>query len=31
MTHLKSSLKKLGETFMLRKDLLKTEMIHEEF
>ena len=30
MTHLNYSLKKLGETFKLQKELLKTEMNHDE-
>ena len=30
MTHLINSLKKLGKTFNLRKELLKTEMNHDE-
>ena len=30
MTHLKYSLKKLGKTFKLQKELLKTAMIHDE-
>ena len=30
MTHLNSSLKKLGKTFKLQKELLKTEMNHED-
>ena len=30
MTHLNSSLKKLGKTFKLQKELLKTEMNHDE-
>ena len=31
MTHLICSSKKLGRTFKLQKDLLKTEMDHDEF
>ena len=30
MTHLSYSLKKLGKTFKLQKELLKTEMNHDE-
>ena len=30
MTHLNYSLKKLGKTFRLEKELLKTEMDHDE-
>ena len=30
MTHLNYSLKKLGKTFKLQKELLKTEMDHNE-
>ena len=30
MTHLNYSLKKLGKTFKLQKELLKTEMDHDE-
>ena len=30
MTHLNYSLKKLGKTFKLQKELLKTEMNHDE-
>ena len=30
MTHLNCSLKKLGKTFILQKELLKTEMNHDE-
>ena len=30
MTHLNFSLKKLGKTFILQKELLKTEMNHDE-
>ena len=30
MTHLTFSLKKLGKTFSLQKELLKTEMVHDE-
>ena len=30
MTHLFFSLKKLGETFNLQKELMKTEMNHDE-
>ena len=30
MTHLNYSLKKLGKTFKLEKELLKTEMNHDE-
>ena len=30
MTHLNYSLKKIGKTFKLRKELLKTEMDHNE-
>ena len=30
MTHLNLSFKKLGKTFKLQKDLLKTEMNHDE-
>ena len=30
MTHLNYKLEKLGKTFKLQKELLKTEMIHDE-
>ena len=30
MTHLSYSLKKLGKTFKLQKELIKTEMNHDE-
>ena len=30
MTHLKCSVKKLGKTFKLQKEILKTEMNHDE-